>query len=158
MKVRSYRRSDLPKLHEIDQTCFPPGISYSREELERFIRMRSARTWVAEEQGEIAGFVVVDRQPKGVAHIVTVDVIESRRRTGVGGALMEVAESWARQERCRLMYLETAEDNLAAQSFYDRHHYTRVERIPDYYSTGLAAWVMVKWLGPAPEARGHRAP
>src|SRR5437867_1438334 len=37
MRVRPYRRSDLPKLHEIDQTCFPPGISYSRDELGRFI-------------------------------------------------------------------------------------------------------------------------
>jgi [ribosomal protein S18]-alanine N-acetyltransferase len=158
MNVRSYHRADLPKLHEIDQTCFPPEISYSREELERFIRMRNARTWVAEEQGEIAGFVVADRQPRGVAHIVTVDVIESRRRTGVGSALMEEAETWARREGCRLMYLETPENNLAAQAFYEARHYTRVERIPDYYSSGQAAWVMVKWLGPAPEARGRRAP
>jgi [ribosomal protein S18]-alanine N-acetyltransferase len=153
MNVRSYRRNDLPKLHEIDQACFPPGISYSREDLERFIHMRNARTWVAEEQGEIAGFLVADRQPRGVAHIITVDVVESRRRAGVGGALMDAAEAWARQERCRLMYLEVAEGNSAALAFYESRHYISIERIADYYSTGLAAWVMVKWLGPAPEAR-----
>lgn len=153
MFVRHYRRADLPKLHEIDQACFPPGISYSREDLERFIDMRNARTWVAEEQGEIAGFLVADRQPRGVAHIVTVDVVEGRRRAGVGRALMDAAEDWARRERCRLVYLEVAEDNAPALAFYASRHYTSIERIPDYYSTGLAAWVMVKWLGPAPEAR-----
>ena len=158
MRVRAYRRSDLPKLHEIDQRCFPPGISYSRNELGRFIHMKNARTWVAEELGEIAGFVVADLQPHGVAHIITVDVVEGRRRIGIGGALMEAAESWARRERCRLLYLETAEDNLAAQEFYEARDYTKVEHIPDYYSPGQAAWVMVKWLGSSPEAWPPRAP
>ncbi len=157
MIVRAYRRVDLPKLHEIDQACFPPGISYSRQDLERYIGLRGARTWVAEEQGEIAGFVVADRQPHAVAHIITVDVVEGRRRAGVGGALMEVAEDWGRQQRCRLMYLEVGEDNTGAQAFYEARHYTRVERIPDYYSTGMAAWVMVKWLGPASQPRGRTA-
>ncbi|PYV19201.1 MAG: hypothetical protein DMG21_02310 [Acidobacteria bacterium] len=155
MIVRPYRRADLPKLHEIDQACFPPGISYSRKELERFIRMKGARTWVAEEQGEIAGFLVADRQPHGAAHIVTVDVVEGRRRAGVGGALMEASENWARLEHCRLVYLEAGENNSAALAFYESRHYSRVERIPDYYSTGMAAWVMVKWLGPARDARGR---
>ncbi len=157
MRVRPYRRSDLPKLHEIDQTCFPPGISYSRDELGRFIHMKNARTWVADEQGEIAGFVVADLQPHGVAHIITVDVVEGRRRIGIGGALMEAAESWARRERSRLLYLETAEDNLAAQEFYEARDYTKVEHIPDYYSPGQAAWVMVKWLGSEPEGWSRRA-
>ncbi len=119
--------------------------------------MKNARTWVAEEQSEIAGFVVADLQPRGAAHIVTLDVVEGRRRRGVGGALMEVAETWARRERCRLLYLETAEENLAAQAFYEARDYTKVERIPDYYSPGQAAWVMVKWLGSEPEAWSRRA-
>jgi len=46
----------------------------------------------------------------------------------------------------RLIYLETAEDNWAAQSFYMARGYAKVEEIPDYYSSGKTAWVMVKWL------------
>lgn len=146
MRIRDFQPSDLLRLSEIDQACFPPGIAYSREELARFITHRSSRTWVAEENGRIVGFVVAGRQPVRVGHIITIDILEGYRRRGVGSELMSVAENWARQARLELMYLETAEDNLAAQQFYEARGYRKVERVEQYYSTGLAAWVMVKRL------------
>lgn len=94
------------------------------------------------------GFVVAAREPTGVAHIVTIDVLQEFRRQGVGTKLMSVAETWARKTRMQLIYLETAEDNLAAQKFYEGRGYRKVETIERYYTTGQAAWVMIKRLKP----------
>ncbi len=146
MLLRPFQASDLETLVKIDRACFPPGISYSREELAGFIGQPNSETWVGEEGGEIVGFLISDRQPLRVAHIITIDVVARWRRQGVGKALMDAAEDWARRERLRLIYLETAEDNLAAQEFYRAQGYATVERLEGYYPNGRAAWVMVKRL------------
>lgn len=148
MRLRAYRPADLDTLFEIDQACFPPGISYSREELRRFVAFREGATWVAEDGREIIGFLIAHRQPGRVGHIVTIDVRQGARRGGVGRALMQAAEDWARANDLRLVYLETAEDNRTAQEFYRTLGYQKVERIPRYYSNGAAAWVMVKQTKP----------
>lgn len=146
MLIRDFQPADLPTLSEIDLKCFPPDLSYSREELSAYIAHRSARTWVAEDHGSIVGFVVARREPARVAHIITIDVLEGSRRRGTGAGLMQVAEEWARKAGVQLIYLETAEDNLAAQSFYEGRGYQKVDKVERYYNDGQAAWVMVKHL------------
>src|SRR6185437_17135102 len=99
MRIRPYQPSDLPTLSRIDQSCFPPGIAYSREELAGYVRHRSSVTWVAEANGAIVGFIVVSRQPARIGHIITIDVLEEWRGRGVGSALMSAADQWARQAK-----------------------------------------------------------
>jgi ribosomal-protein-alanine N-acetyltransferase len=144
--IRDFQPSDLPTLSKIDQQCFPPGISYSKEELAAYIAHRSARTWVAEDGDSIVGFVVANREPPRVGHIITIDVLEGCRRRGTGTELMNVAEQWAHKAKLQIIYLETAEANLAAQSFYEARGYRKVELVNRYYSDGQSAWVMVKKL------------
>ncbi|MCL5671088.1 MAG: GNAT family N-acetyltransferase [Acidobacteria bacterium] len=144
--IRDFQPSDLPMLSKIDQECFPLGVSYSQEELAAYIGHRSAMTWVAEDQGSIVGFIVASREPARVGHIITIDVLEGWRRRGTGTELMNVAESWARKARLQIIYLETAEENLAAQLFYEARGYRKVDMVDRYYSDGQAAWVMVKNL------------
>jgi ribosomal-protein-alanine N-acetyltransferase len=146
MHLRPFRHRDLDTLYEIDQACFPPGISYGRTELAGFIAGRGSRTWIAEEGGQIVGFLIADRAGKRAAHIVTVDVRAAYRRRGAGRVLMEAAEEWARDQKLELIYLETAEDNLVAQRFYQARGYARVDRVERYYVNGQAAWVMAKSL------------
>lgn len=150
MQLRSYRPSDLDTLHQIDQGCFPPSVSYSLEEIADFIGQPGSETWIAEESGQIVGFLIADRQPQRVGHIITVDVVEKWRRRGVGSLLMDAAEEWARRERLRLIYLETSEHNLAAQQFYIQRGYAKDRVIERYYGNGDAAWIMVKWLERSP--------
>ena len=147
MRIRDFQPPDLPTLSKIDQACFPPGIAYSREELAAFVALRSARTWVAEAEGSIVGFVVANREPPRIGHIITIDVVGNYRRQGVGRELMNGAENWARKARLRIIYLETAEDNLAAQNFYEARGYRKADKVERYYSNGQAAWVMIKHLG-----------
>jgi len=153
MLLREFRQTDFETLYRIDQACFPPRVSYSRGELAAFIRHPSAATWIAEDNREIVGFLIADREEKGAAHIVTIDVVEGRRRSGVGKALMDAVETWATRQGLRLIHLETAESNGGAQAFYQGRGYRKLETIEDYYADGQAAWVMVKSLaksrGPA---------
>ena len=146
MNLRPYRPSDLDTLYQIDQACFPPGVSYSKDEIERFISHRNSQTWVAQAGEEVAGFLIAGRERHGAAHIVTIDVAEQWRRRSVGMILMDAAEVWAKRDGLRLVYLETAEDNLPAQAFYRKRGYEKLKRIERYYANGAAAWVMTKWL------------
>ena len=146
MRLRPFRAADLETLYQIDQACFPPAVSYSRSELARFIGHRGSQTWIAVEGETIVGFLIAHRGLGKAGYIVTIDVIESRRRGGVGSRLMDAAEAWARQQGLESVSLETAEDNLAAQKFYAARGYSQVEKREDYYGPGQAAWRMVKSL------------
>jgi ribosomal protein S18 acetylase RimI-like enzyme len=101
---------------------------------------------VAEEREVVAGFLIAERQAHRVAHIVTIDVVESWRRRHVGSLLMDAAEEWAREQQLVFVYLEAAENNVAARSFYEARGYRRVDHIRNYYADGASAWIMLKWL------------
>ncbi len=146
MNLRLFQPADLKALHKIDLACFPPGISYSAADLKRFVSHSKSKTWVAEEAGEIVAFLISSEEPQKVGHIITIDVVEGRRRAGVGTVLMDAAEKWAEEKSLRLIYLETADDNQAAQRFYAARGYNKVDEVPNYYPNGQTAWVMVKWL------------
>ena len=146
MHLRDVRSEDLETLYGIDQACFAPGISYSRQALSEFIGNRRSRTWVAEEKGAVVGFLIAERQAHKAAHIVTIDVVESWRRQSVGSLLMDAAENWAREQKLVLVYLEAAENNVPARGFYEARGYRKVDQVPNYYSDGASALIMLKWL------------
>jgi ribosomal-protein-alanine N-acetyltransferase len=155
--LRDFRRDDFETLWSIDQTCFAPGIAYSRKELSYYFRMPRAFTVVAEAEPRdsdellgktsgIAGFIVAHASPKRVGHIITIDVVRAAQRMGVGSQLLVAAEDRLRINKCHTSYLETAVDNQAALAFYKRHDYFLVKTLPRYYSNGVDACVMQKDL------------
>ncbi|MGH9447140.1 MAG: GNAT family N-acetyltransferase [Terriglobia bacterium] len=138
--------ADLQTLCEIDDACFPPGVSYSQEELAGFIRRRNSQTWIAEEGKEVVGFLVASETRGARTHIVTIDVKQEWRRRGVGAALMDAAERWTRTRGLGVVTLETAEDNRPAQAFYRKRGYVKLDEVKNYYADGSTAWVMGKRL------------
>ncbi|SRR6266545_2347936 len=157
--IREFRRGDFEILWAIDQKCFPPGISYSQVELLAYMRRPRSFTLVAEVVGDgqshgnefsRVGFIVAEAgRTRG--HIITIDVLEDARRSGLGTRLLTAAENRLREMGCGLVLLETAVDNEAALAFYKRHAYFLVKTVPRYYSTGVDAFVLKKdLLLPAP--------
>jgi ribosomal-protein-alanine N-acetyltransferase len=144
--IREYRPEDFDVLWRIDQECFPPGIAYSKQELKAYIRSRGTFTLVATDCEKEAprGFIVVHAGAAG--HIVTIDVIASARRAGVGTLLMKAAEDRLRAAGVRSIGLETAVDNVSALAFYKRHGFSVVRTWPRYYSNGVDALVLQKSL------------
>jgi [ribosomal protein S18]-alanine N-acetyltransferase len=155
-RIREFRRADFFQLWEIDQKCFAAGVSYSQPELLFYMRRPRAFTLVAERdvsgngtvqstEMETVGFIVAEAA-RVTGHIITIDVLEEARRSGLGSRLMAAAEERLRAQGCSAVSLETAVDNAAALAFYKKHHYFLVKTIPRYYSTGVDAFVLKKDL------------
>jgi len=144
--LREYRPSDLEELWRIDRECFAEGISYSRRELEFYLRRSRAIALVAETDSKIVGFIVADQDRRGNGHIVTIDVLSHARRSGLGSELMQAAEQRLSAAGAKRVYLEAAVNNSAALAFYKRHGYSVVGTIPRYYLDSLDALVMEKSL------------
>ena len=144
--IRDFMSEDFEALWRMDQECFPPGISYSKQELKAYVRRRGSFTLVATnaDENKIAGFIVV--HDGSTAHVITIDVDTAARRLGVGSLLLRAAEDRLRAEGSRAVGLETAVDNVAALSFYKRHGYSVIRTWPRYYSNGVDAIVMKKEL------------
>ena len=159
--LREFKREDFEILWDIDQKCFPPGISYSRLELAAYIRRRGSLTLVAESADArreaagpgILGFIVAEVDRRRMGHIITIDVVAAARRFGVGSALLAAAEDRLRSVRCPSIRLETAVDNLGALAFYKGRGYFLEKTVPHYYSNGVDALVLQKDLLPQPESR-----
>lgn len=148
--IRDFQAEDFETLWRMDQECFAPGISYSRPELKAYIRHHGSFTLVASnsEKSGIGGFIVAHGGPTG--HIITIDVIPSARRSGVGSLLLQAAERKLQAAGSRAVGLETAVDNIAALSFYKRHGYSVIRTWPHYYSNGVDALVLKKTLRSTP--------
>ncbi len=149
-RLRDYQASDFRRLWQMDQRCFPPGISYSQRELAYYMKMPGAFTTVAvttvADREEIVGFLVGQKLARALGHVVTIDVSAEVRRHGVGTLLMNECESRLSAAGCRAVYLETAVDNEAALRFYKRHGYSVLKTIPRYYMNSLDALMMGKNL------------
>jgi ribosomal-protein-alanine N-acetyltransferase len=154
-RLREYRSADLPRLSDIDQQCFPPGIAYDRRELGGYIRRAGALTFVAEGaptgpgrdqpgSSPILGFIVAQKLKRGIGHIITIDVLPQARRSGVGSRLMAEAEQRLHADGCHAVVLEVAVNNAAAIQFYKRHGYFVLKTLPRYYQGELDALLMAK--------------
>jgi ribosomal-protein-alanine N-acetyltransferase len=147
--LRDARAGDLKTLWQIDQECFAEGLSYSEEELEFFMTRRGSFTLVAmdDENHQIRGFIV--GHAGAVGHIITIDVVASARRSGLGSLLLGAAEDRIRAAGKRTMTLETSVDNRAALSFYKRHGFEIAGTIAEYYADGTDAFFLRKSLASA---------
>lgn len=148
--LRPYRPSDFETLYQIDQACFRPGIAYGRFELKVYLALKGSQCLVAEENRNIAAFIVTSLTHH-TCHIITIDVLETHRRLGVGSQLLRAAETEAATRGVHRMVLETATDNKAVIAFWEKHGYRQLGIVRDYYGTGLNAFEMEKRLrAPAP--------
>jgi len=171
-QIRDYQPADFDALWRIDQTCFAPGISYSKTELRLYMRRRGSFTLIAEKvagkarlspdsgkmkkssdialvDGDMAGFIVAEAGNRGSGHIITIDVVAAARRFGVGSMLLKAAEDRIEIAECHSVELETAVDNISALSFYKRHGYSVIRTFPRYYANGVDALVLQKELAAA---------
>ena len=79
----------------------------------------------------VGGAVVAPHTPTpSVATLWEIRVAPAHRRSGVGRALLEAAEVYARQRGCRVMRVETQDINVAACQLYAKGGYalTQVRR------------------------------
>ncbi|MCI0486237.1 MAG: GNAT family N-acetyltransferase [Blastocatellia bacterium] len=144
VNIRPYAPDDFDRLYEIDHTAFAEDIAYSHIELQYYVSSRKCRTLVAEDAGEVIGFVIGCSEPRHLGHIITIDVAPHRQRQRIGSLLLAEIETWLWERGAEAIYLETPVDDAGARGFYDRHGYFILERIEGYYNDSLDAYLMMK--------------
>jgi ribosomal-protein-alanine N-acetyltransferase len=102
-----------------------------------------ARVWLAREDGETVGFVVVHRVLTEV-QVLSLAVAAPFRRRGTGRALLERALEG--EPGVREIHLEVRSNDAAAQAFYRCMGFEEVGRRPRFYPGGVDAVLMRRAL------------
>ncbi len=131
-QVDRLHRETLPNLFQPSSS-----LDYPADFFTDLLQNAAAAIFVAEVNGELAGFViVVERKtplvpilvPRRFALIDTLCVREDLRRCGIGQALMAEAEDWARERGISAVELNVYEFNATALHFYENLGYSGISR------------------------------
>jgi len=150
--IRQYDPHDFKAIFKLDQSCFPPGIAYSKTMLKYYLAQPGAECLIAADTAKIVGFLISEENPP-LGHIVTLDVADSERRQGVGSRLLAESEAHMMFRGVRTVLLETATTNQAGIAFWEQHGYRREAVLKNYYPGRLDAFEMRKLLSAAPRSK-----
>ncbi|HZS45213.1 MAG TPA: N-acetyltransferase [Blastocatellia bacterium] len=147
---------DLNVCWALDQRCFEDGEAYDRETFKYLLESKQTSALKLNTSGGgMGGFVVSMVEPDNTGHIITLGVAPECRRRGYARWLMCEVERALAKRNVNLVRLEVRVTNHAAIKLYEGLGYTRVERLPIYYTNGDDGYLMVKGLEP-PEIRKSR--
>jgi [ribosomal protein S18]-alanine N-acetyltransferase len=142
--IRRFEARDAASVGEI-LTSSPQAAAWTVKSLEQ-LNQRGELGWVIEENGKVAGFLVV-RAVVAEAEILNLCVAPEMRRAGLGEALLAEAVAELRRTRIDRLFLEVRESNRPAISFYEKHQFRETGRRPGYYrAPDEAAVLMMKEL------------
>jgi ribosomal-protein-alanine N-acetyltransferase len=135
LAVRPTVAFDLDVLAQLHGDAFaPPGDQpWTRESIGTLLAMPGAFGLIGFLDGGPAGLVIA-REAAGEAEILTLGVVPDARRRGLARLLLDETASHAAAEGAERLFLEVAEDNIAAQALYAHAGFVRVGRRPDYYA------------------------
>lgn len=105
------------------------SVAEERRYLKAIRRHTYAAVLVAEEEGQVVGRLSIGRDAHPASeHVADVGlmVAQGHRRRGIGRALMEAGESWARAVGVRKIELHVFPHNEAALALYEQLGYRRV--------------------------------
>lgn len=146
--IRRAAAIDLDALAALEQATFTSD-RISRRQWRHHLANGNASVWVHGAPGDVdAAAVVFYRRSSRKARLYSLAVAASARGAGLGGALLDAAETGARVRGCSDMHLEVRADNAAAIALYAGHGYTRSTRLPGYYEDGADGWRYAKPLAP----------
>lgn len=97
--------------------------------------------WMADREGEPAGFLVSRTPVAGECEILNLAVAPEHRRKGVARSLLRALCAGFRGT----LYLEVRASNEAAQHFYKSFGFDRVTIRPEYYREPLEPAIVMKF-------------
>ncbi|MFC7018806.1 MULTISPECIES: GNAT family N-acetyltransferase [Haloarcula] len=147
--IRQARRADLLEIHRLEQSAFPQPWPFSA--LESYLG--EPGFLVAETDDEtlpaVAGYVIADTVPNHgtpLGHVKDLAVRPECRRQGVATALLSRAVAVISAAGAGSVKLEVRADNHGARRLYRQFDFEHRKTIPNYYSNGNDALVMVRLL------------
>ena len=149
MACRIYQPEDFAALYALEERCFPPPDRFSRRYMRTLVGRANAATWIAEEEGLLSGFAIVEwtrRSSEIAAYIQTIEVAPEMRQRGVGRELLCCIEESARAASAAYLWLHVEAANAAAIRLYEAQRYRSQARRENYYPRGRAALIYRKDL------------
>ncbi|NIJ42190.1 ribosomal-protein-alanine N-acetyltransferase [Parvibaculum indicum] len=128
--IRPVEAGEIPALAALHSRAFDEA--WDAASFARLLAMPGAFALLAHVEDAPSGFVLV-RFGGGEAEIITIAVDPDYRRQGLGRALMNRAGAEALARGAEAVFLEVAEDNVAAIALYERLGFAAVGRRPAYY-------------------------
>ncbi|WP_437879788.1 N-acetyltransferase family protein [Pseudomonas sp. LRF_L74] len=129
LRIRTARAADTPALCALLTALDYPGSeAFIAARLEQLLAHPDARLLVAEEAGQVLGFISLHFIPQlalagdfcRVSYFCVSDAVRSQ---GIGAALEQAAEQAARERGCDRIELHCAERRQGAHRFYARQGY-----------------------------------
>ena len=131
MKIRTATKDDIPAMAELIRELFAveadftPDFAAQCRGLELLIEKDNAEIFVAETRGEVVGMCTVQilvSTAKGgeVGKVEDMVVGIQHRGKGIGAALLQTLEDWAKQRGLARLQLQADCDNHPALGFYRR--------------------------------------
>ena len=149
MNYRLYTAEDFAQLYAIEEVCFQPPFRFGRGYMRQLVNDSDAATWIAEEDGCMEGFAIVQwarEENEFVAYLMTIEVMPETRGRGVGAELLARSEESARAAGAARIWLHVDEENEGAIRLYRRLGYVFEGRHENYYPRGRAALIGAKRL------------
>ena len=158
--VRTAVLDDLDAITKLEYDFFPED-RVSRRSLRYFLTAPHRPVIAATIDGEIAGYALVAlRKGARAARIYSIAVDARFARRGVGFALLQACEKYARLHGRAALTLEVRYDNAAAIALYEKSGFRQFGEHSDYYADGATALRYRKALVPRPhpQDRGSASP
>jgi ribosomal-protein-alanine N-acetyltransferase len=143
-------RADAAAIAALSRDAIERGLPWrwTPTRVMRAIEHPETNVAVVREQGAVAAFGIMIYAGE-TAHLQLLAVHPSRRRRGLGSALLIWLEGVARAAGIARIGLEARVDNVAGRCFYCEHGYHERHIVAAMYSGRLDGVRMQKWLRPA---------
>jgi [ribosomal protein S18]-alanine N-acetyltransferase len=158
ISVRAARPRDLEAIARLENESFESD-RVSRRSLREFLRAPHRPVTVATIYEELAGYVLVSlRKGARALRIYSLAVDGRFTRRGIGRALLQACEAYARRHRRATLTLEVRYDNASAIALYESCGFRLFGEHPHYYADGATALRYEKALLPIPHETGNNSP
>jgi ribosomal protein S18 acetylase RimI-like enzyme len=149
--VREARPRDLEAIARLENESFDTD-RVSRRSLREFLRAPHRPVIAATLEDELAGYALVAlRKGARAVRIYSLAVDARFARRGVGRALLQAAEAYARRHRRVALTLEVRYDNASAIALYESCGFRQFGEHAHYYADGATALRYEKSLLPTPQ-------
>jgi [ribosomal protein S18]-alanine N-acetyltransferase len=149
--VREARPRDLDAIARLENESFETD-RVSRRSLREFLRAPHRPVIAATIDDELAGYALVAlRKRARVVRIYSLAVSARFACRGVGRALLNACEAYARRHRRAALILEVRYDNAAAIALYESSGFRQFGEHTHYYADGATALRYEKPLLPGPQ-------
>jgi ribosomal protein S18 acetylase RimI-like enzyme len=137
--IREARPRDLEAIARLENESFETD-RVSRRSLRKFLRAPHRPVIAATIDDELAGYALVSLRKRAKAlRIYSLAVGARFARRGVGRALLQACEAYARHHRRVALTLEVRYDNKSAIALYESCGLRQVGEHADYYADGATA-------------------